>query len=397
MKPRPALCILLTLAACGSDPRVPWPGWNPLEPRDDPGESVHPEGDRFQAYLDEAVAAGLPGVALLVRSPTDGTWAGAAGLADVAGGRPWRSDTLGRAGSVTKLFASTVILRLAEQGALTLDTPLRDLIAGPALSRISNVDVVTLRQLLNHTSGIFDYLSAPALLQEAFAPGFEYQPKERLLEHAYDEPAAFAPGAGWSYSNTNYLLLELAAEAVTGQTGPELMAQHVLEPLGLTSTRYAPELPPPQAMAHGYADLPGQPAPVDVTALGLERFHFDGGVVSNVHDLADFLDAVLGPDLLSDTSRRALLDFVPTGGASQRGTDHYGAGIILEASPEHGRVLGHLGTTVGFTTHLYRVVETGVTFAAIVNGSQSALEQLSYEWFSPLLGSRVLDLVSPAD
>lgn len=347
----------------------------------------------FQRYLDDAVAAGVPGVALLVRGPKL-SWAGASGFADVAGGLPWTSATLGRAGSITKLFASALVSMLVERGDIRdLDVPLRDLVWRQEFSRIANSDRVTLRQLLNHTSGIFDYLTSPALIQAALAPGFAYHSKEQLLEFAYDQPAAFEPGSGWQYSNTNYLLVELAVEAVTGQSGPQLMRSLVIEPLALQSTSYDPEQALPDGMAHGYADF-GDGTRHDVTELELERFHFDGGVISNVHDLADFLDAMLGSAVLSESSRAALLDVVPTHGASARGTDYYGLGIILEDSPVYGRVYGHLGTSVGFTAHVYRIMDAGITFAAIVNGSQAGYEPTSYEWFSPLLGDKILQLVS---
>jgi len=348
----------------------------------------------LQRYLDAAVAAGLPGVSLLVRGPQL-TWVGASGFADIAAQVPWASTTVGRAGSVTKLFAATLVSMLVERGDIRdLDVPIRELVWRQEFSRIANSDRVTLRQLLNHTSGIYDYLSSPALIQAALgSPGFAYHTKEQLLEFSYDQPAAFEPGAGWQYSNTNYLLIELAVEAVTGQSGPQLMRSLVIEPLGLESTSYDPEQVLPAGIAHGYADF-GDAVQHDVTTLELERFHFDGGVISNVHDLADFLDAVLGTSILSEASREALLDVVPTHGVSVRGTDYYGLGIILEDSPEYGRVYGHLGTSVGFTTHVYRIMDAGITFAAIVNGSQAGYEPISYEWFSPLLGDKILQLVS---
>jgi D-alanyl-D-alanine carboxypeptidase len=303
--------------------------------------------------------------------------------------------TLGRAGSVTKLFASALVSMLVERGDIRdLDVPLRDLVWRQEFSRIANSDRATLRQLLNHTSGIADYLSSPALIQAALGrPDFAYHTKEQLLEFAYDQPATFEPGAGWQYSNTNYLLVELAVEAVTGQSGPQVMRSLVIEPLALESTSYDPEQMLPDGMAHGYADF-GDAVQHDVTALGLERFHFDGGVISNVHDLADFLDAVLVSSVLSESSREALLDVVPTYGSSGRGTDYYGLGLILEDSPEYGPVYGHLGTSVGFTTHVYRIMDAGVTFAAIVNGSQAGYEPTSYEWFSPLLSDKILQLLS---
>jgi D-alanyl-D-alanine carboxypeptidase len=277
---------------------------------------------------------------------------------------------------------------------LSLDDPAGRYLPGRVVDRVANAGGATVSQLLHHTSGTFDYLKSPDLAQEALGSyDYEYQGAAKLLEYAYDEDAAFAAGTSWGYSNTNFLLLELIAQRASGDTGKQLLESLVFEPLALRSTSYDPSRPAPRGMVRGYADLFADGELIDVTESELERFHYDGGVVSNVYDLADFLDALLASDLLQDEARAALLDTVPTHGHSERGTDHYGCGLILEQHPRFGRVYGHSGTGFGFSAHVYRIESLGITFAAIVNASQHTMEERSYRWFSPLKHDDILRLV----
>lgn len=389
--------VALTAAACTYDPPRHSSDWyaNPTQYEDD--SAVHPERERFQAYVEEAVADGLPGAVLLVRSPEAGTWVGSAGMADIASEVSWQPAMIGRIGSATKMFVAAVVLQLVDEEKLDLDDPARKYLPRGVVTNIENAGEATVRQLLNHTSGIFDYVSSVRFLSDAYGRyDFEYHSTEELLRYAYGEKADFAPGTSWAYSNTGFLLLELIVEHVTGQDGIDVMAERVIEPLDLQSTTYRPDLPAPQGLARGYADLFGDARLNDVTDLDMERFHFDGGVISNVYDLADFLDALLDGEILSPEARDELLNTVPTEGHSQRGTDHYGLGIIMEESKEYGRVYGHLGNALGFTTHVYRVLDSGITFVALVNASQHVSEQRSYDWFGPLQTDRILRLVSHA-
>lgn len=393
--PLMSVLVAATSTACTFEPPTRSAEWyeNPQTYTDD--SATRPDRARLQEYLQEAVAAGLPGVVMLVRDPVLGTWVGAAGFADLANSVPWEPSTLGRVGSVSKLFSATVILQLMEQGQLSLDDRLGELVSRSRLDGIANARQATIRQLLDHSSGIYDYLSSSDLYLEASGSyDAEHKSKEQLLEYARGEAAYFEPGDSWKYSNTNYLLLELVAEAVTGSTGPELLQALVIEPLGLRSTSYDPQAPPPRGLARGYSDLFADGALIDVGDVSLERFHFDGGVVSNVYDVADFLDAVMDSSFLSEAGRTALLDVVSTRGNSKRGVDQYGAGIILEDHPELGPIYGHLGVSLGFTAHAYRIVDSGVTFVAIVNGSQHTVEERSQEWFGPLQHDRIVQLVT---
>jgi D-alanyl-D-alanine carboxypeptidase len=356
--------------------------------------ATHPGRARFQAYLDAAVGSGLPGAVFLVRTPADGTWAGAAGYADLANDVPWTPSMIGRAGSITKTFTAALSLKLLEEHGISLDSLAKPWLPKQVRTEIENADRVSFAQLLNQTSGLYPYLDQVQLFfAGAGSYDFPYHTKEEFLEYAYGQPAEYGPGNGWNYSDTNFLLLEIAAERLAGLGSVELMNQRLISELGLRSTFYDPAAAVPRGLARGYADLFADERLIDVTDNNLERFHFDGGVISNVYDLADLLDALLSSDYLSASARAALLDGVSTRGNSDKGTDFYGAGMIIEQHPELGPVFGHSGSSLGFTAHVYHVESAGITFAAIVNASQKNLERRSYDWFSPLKSDRVLRVV----
>lgn len=375
----------IACGGCTYEPPVHDEAWydNPVSYADD--SARHPRRAELQAYLDRAVREGLPGAVLLVRTPGEGTWAGAAGWADIASGVLWEPAMIARVGSVSKMFAAAVVLQLCREHGVALATPIRDFLPGELIDEVENADRATIEQLLHHTSGIFNYLESTELFFEATGSyDYAYQSKERLIEYAYGEEAEFAAGESWGYSNTPFLLLELIAERLEGRPSEQLMRSRVIDPLGLRSTSYRPSGPAPAGVVRGYADIFADGALIDSTDTQLERFHFDGGVVANVYDLADFLDGLLDGPLLGEGARAQLLDTVATEGNSERGADYYGAGVIVEEHPELGRIIGHSGTALGYSAHVYRVEDYGITFAAIVNGSQHGIEERSYRWFSPL-------------
>lgn len=393
MKKGLLLCIGLMLVSCTYDPPTKPVDWytNPVSYTDD--SSTHPRRQLFQAYLDSAVTEGLPDAVLLIRTPQEGTWVGASGYADIASRVLWQRSTISRVGSVTKLFASTVTLKLCDDSRLTLDESAGPYLSGEVASKVANARTSTIRQLLNHTSGIYNYLESISLLSESYGSyRYSYQPKEKLIEYAYDQKAEFAPGTSWDYSNTNFLLLEMIAEKVTGVNSRKLLDSLIIQPLDLKSTLYNPGGALPQGMARGYADFFADGRLIDVIETEIENFHYDGGVISTVYDLANFIDALFLTPFLNENIKAELLNTVDTKGNSERGTDFYGCGIILEKHPEFGNVYGHSGTATGYTAYVYHIEKENISFAAIVNGSQNTIEERSYKWFSPLKYDKILRL-----
>jgi D-alanyl-D-alanine carboxypeptidase len=164
-----------------------------------------------QRVLDEAVTdGGMPGVITEIREGRE-SWFGRAGVADTETGRERRRQEHFRAASVTKSFTATVVLKLAAEGRLSLDDTVDTWLPGVVRGNGHDGTKVTIRQLLNNTSGIFPYISDTELATKQWTPAFlegrfdSYRPED-LLKYALRNPAQFEPGKSWSYSNSNYIL-----------------------------------------------------------------------------------------------------------------------------------------------------------------------------------------------
>src|SRR3712207_3807180 len=187
-----------------------------------------------------------------------------------------------RVGSVTKTFVATVVLQLAGEGRLSLDDPVDRWLPG----LVPDGSGVTVRQLLNHTSGLYDYEDD----QSVFTPylegdfAFAYTPQQ-LIAVSNAHPVNFPPGAGWSYSNTNYILAGLIIEAVTGASLESELQRRLFTPLRLRRTSYDAARTMKGRYAHGYYRLPSGKR-VDVSGMNLSWAGAAGAIVSTMQDVA---------------------------------------------------------------------------------------------------------------
>jgi D-alanyl-D-alanine carboxypeptidase len=281
------------------------------------------------------VQTGLPGAVALASGPAGSHWAGAAGLADVATGEPLTPGHRFRIQSVMKIFVATVVLQLVDEEVLGLDGD-ADPVAGG----------VTVRQLLSHTSGLPNYHDDIVELFEPYrtdpAHRWPLGPRE-LLAVALDKPRLFPPGEGWAYSGSNFLAAGLLVEEVTGATLREELRRRIFEPLGLSATDLPAETSATDGLARGYfpPDNPLIPGTdwVDATELDLPFNWAGGGVVSTGRDLARFLQALLGGELLPPHLLAEMLRTVPS---DWEESDAYGLGIEQMTS-----VMGKVGSPCG--------------------------------------------------
>ena len=299
-----------------------------------------------QDQLETIVATGVPG-AVAVAVGRDAGVEGAAGVADLGTGEPLTAEHRFRIGSVTKIFVAALVLRLVSEGLLDLDGEAAPFVEG-----------VTIRQLLNHTSGLDDFVGDPVAFFEPYrrdpAHRWELDAREEL-QLVLEKPRQFAPGEGWAYHGSNYLVLRLLVEEAAGTSLREALRERVCAPLGLERTDLV-EGPLRGDCARGYLPaenpiLPGGPLPVDVTELDLPFYRGGGGIVSTGGDVALMLRALLREGFIPDGLRSEMLDAVESDWDE---TDRYGLGIGeitalmgRKASP-CGSAWGHLGFSLGY-------------------------------------------------
>jgi D-alanyl-D-alanine carboxypeptidase len=226
--------------------------------------STAPPRTTLRGGVDALVASGAPGALLLVRDG-ERTVRLTGGFGDVARRTPMRSGDHFKIASLTKTYTATVVLQLAAEGRLRLSDSVERWLPG----LVPNGRHVTIRQLLSHTSGLAEFDTDPRYLEPYLGGnlGFYWAPR-KLVEMALSHPPVFPPGrtAVSSYSNTNYVLAGLVAEAVTGHSIATELKRRIFRPLGLRHTSYQTKPGLPAPYAHGYMVL-DEPPMIDVTGL----------------------------------------------------------------------------------------------------------------------------------
>jgi D-alanyl-D-alanine carboxypeptidase len=297
----------------------------------------------LQRALDEVVAAGVPGAIALVRDG-DRTTRLTSGYGNLKTRAPIRAGDRFRIGSVTKTFLATVVLQLVGEGKLSLEDTVERWLPG----LVPNGREISVRRLLNMTSGLFDYLvdGDPTVAKPYLAGNFTYtwRPRE-LVEIAVSHKPKFAPGAGWSYCNTCYVLLGLIVEAATDHTVGAELRQRIFAPLHLRGTSFDTKPRIAGRHAHGY-ELDGKQL-VDVSVLSPSFGWAAGAIVSTVDDLVRFYRALLRGRLLRAELLRAMETTVDARslGAGTR----YGLGVARVGTP-CGPAWGNQGGIPGYST-----------------------------------------------
>ena len=280
----------------------------------------------------------------------------ARGLANRDTGLAMAPDQMLRVASVGKLYTAAVIHRLILDHRIDLDDRLADLVDASWIEGIANADRATVRQLLNHTSGIPDYYDDTWF---AGVDTVHLNTPERTLAHIRGVPADFEPGTDHTYSNTNYQYLALIAEAVTGRSIAQLFQDDLFDPLELTGTGYDVQFDP-RDVIHGYGSELDPEA--DTYALQ-ENNGPDGGIFATADDLADFLDAVYGENgRLHEIGESMLSDLY------DRGEGHYRAlGPSYTEHPLGFSAITHGGSIAGYGTIVIRAISHDITVIVHVN------------------------------
>ncbi|MCV3270700.1 serine hydrolase [Roseobacter sinensis] len=323
-----------------------------------------------RAVID-AFHGSTPAPAVLMEIHRDGlSVAEARGVADLASGAAATTDHACQIGSQTKMMTGVVVLNLVASGAIDFDAPLADQMDIAGLEGIANIETVTVRQLLANRSGIPDFDSVPgsgglpAFIEALLADPTQPMGTDALLGIATGQPAAFAPGEAYAYSNTNFLLLEKLVEQVTGQSFGEVLEAQMFTPAGMADTVFAPHSGT-ASMLRSYAELvPGQP--FDVTDAPL-HFGAAGGAVSTTGDMVRFMDALLlSKTLLPPEQLAQMLDFRAPDGTPSLDGESFGlsSGIVFGQ-----QLIGFQGGTLGTNSGTFVHVDSGTIVTVAVSHS----------------------------
>ncbi|MWA15964.1 serine hydrolase [Streptomyces sp. BA2] len=317
---------------------------------------VPADGDRaLRRQLQELTTApgGPPGaIAVLKRGSRTEVYR--AGVAKTGTDRPIKTTDHMRIASTAKAYSGAVALQLVDRGKLRLNDTI-----GKVLPRLPRAwHRVTLRQLLNHTSGLPDFSADPKFLAAVTENPRRHFDSRRLLDFVADEPLVFRPGARYTYSNSDNIAVALMAEAVTGRPYEDLLAELVYRPLGLRSTSLPQGYRMPRPYMHGYDVTPPNPrtppnppnSPQDLSeVLSASGVWASGGIISTPKDMTAFIRGYAGGKLISDRTRHQQLNWV-NGASEPAGPGKNKAGLaIFRYTTRCGVVYGHTGNFPGYT------------------------------------------------
>lgn len=340
--------------------------------------TVSPDlASQLQATLDKTVQeTGIPGAVVGIVSP-QGTWYGASGLSNRETGTPMQLDNLFFTGSIKKTFTAATLLKLQEQGKLSLDDTLGKWLPEIA-SKIPDGSNITIRQLLNGSAGIYDFTQDvdPEIAKDpSILLSRNWQPEDAIA-YAYGKPryTGRTCSSVWCYTNTSSLIAEQIVEKATGSTYSSVLRNQVLEPLGMNHTFVAGEEEIPAQLVRGYTDINADGNLTDVTDYDLAIVRAAGGnVTSNAQDLIRFSQGLFGGELLKGESFNQMLTFVDTGytsvdpGGEAQGLT-YGLGVQNIFPTPWGNMWGKGGTNLGNEVEMQYFPDSRITAVTLVNG-----------------------------
>jgi D-alanyl-D-alanine carboxypeptidase len=360
----------------------------------------------LQPKLEQMVRdMSVTGAVVLVRTPDRGNWTTTIGTGTYRGNDPVRLDDHVRVGSNTKTWTGTVILQLIGEGKLRLTDPV-----ATYRPDVPNGANITIEQLLNMRSGLYNYSESLELNQALDTQPARVWTPEELVRLGLSQPPYFPPGTGYHYSNTNTVLLGLIAEKITGRPLRDEFRARIFEPLGLTGTEF-PEItstaipdPHPQGYTYGTnvetidslvlppevqaSATAGTLAPMDVTSVNPSWAWSAGAGISTAEDVARYVEALVGGQLLPPALQKQRLDSVVPVDPGNPQSAAYGLAIA-----RFGSLYGHTGELPGFNSFMGHdpdkkiTVVTWTSLAPAPDGRGPAVE-LAREVISELYAGR---------
>jgi D-alanyl-D-alanine carboxypeptidase len=339
---------------------------------------VNPSNSKYQHLLDEIKASGVPGILMSVQNKTDGMWLGTSGKADLKMNIDLNVCNRTRVGSTVKAFTATTIFLLKEKGKLNLDDKITKYLSAADIKDIENADKATIRQLLHHSSGIYNYIQNLKFQTSSLNDLIKIWTPDELLDYARGKIAYFSPGEDVLYSNTNYVLLGMIISNIEGKPFYEVFKEKIFEPLGLSSTQFAAKDPVPDGIIRGYVDFYSNLNIINATYYnGWDYYTADGGLISNAYDLNIFMTALIHGEIISQASldemmtwqkpRNEDLEFFPIS---------YGLGIF-KMETEWGDAYFHSGDAIGYYACMAYFPESETTICWAVNGNYGKIDEFT--------------------
>lgn len=332
---------------------------------------------KYQNLINSITASGVVGISMSVYKPQAGMWLGASGKADLHNDVDMKPCHITRVGSTVKMFVAAIILKLQEEGKLNIDDKISNYLGGDNINKLKNADQATIRQIMQHASGINNYIQDLQFQTASLNDWIKEWDADELLKYSYNKAPYFSPDEDVRYSNSGYILLGLLIEHIEGKPLYKVLDEKIITPLGLTSTVFAGKNPVPDGIVRGYIDMYSNFNVIESTYFsGWDYYTADGGLISNVYDMNVFFSALMNGQIINTNSldqmlrwkapKEVAVDFFPIS---------YGLGIFKIETPK-GIAYMHSGDAIGYNANMFYFPGDSTTVVYTVNSNYGKIEPL---------------------
>jgi len=319
---------------------------------------------KIQKYLDQATRDKLTGVVIYISTPKRGEWTGTSGYANLENKQGIQKDNIFTMASIGKMYNAVAVLKLAEENKIQLDNRIENYLPFEIAENIPNAKTVTIRQLLNHTSGFVNYENDPELVRLYTSGKLKLDTLSRmdvLRRYVFGRASLSAPGTKYDYCSTNYLLLAMIVDKVVTEGHSDYLRK-LISKQGSVNTYYR-QTPPGRNVSY-YSDLTQDGIAEDITAQTFETtnwFTGDDGVYAPIEEAAHFLQDLMKGKILNQQSLQEMMTW------NNEKKPDYGLGLMADKSFPYGFLVGHSGRGIGITTDLYYFPKQDITVAIFCN------------------------------
>ena len=361
------LGVLLIISSCEKEIDVPV-----QDITFDMPSNIYTNGSALQEVLDNYVKKGLVGVSLAVDDPVNGFWAGASGKACLETGEPMTKFHLQRSGSIPKMYTGTAIMLLYEDGLIDLDAKMNSYLPKSICDHITNGNVITIRQLLTHSSGLYDYTENPqSYFDHMNNPGKLDYTRQELIEFLYGKPADFNPGEYTYYCNSNFLLLAVIIDYIIDGDHAEYFKEKMFDPNGLTQTYYKVQegYPRPPGTVNCYSDWYGNGKLINITDIynKWDVMVGDDGIIASTYDYLRFTKLLCERQIVSPSTFDMMIEWNEFDDDDEDVTKVGLAITHWQNATKDIWGMGHSGSTQGTGGFVYYFPDTGITIALFTN------------------------------
>ena len=329
--------------------------------------------DLLNAVMDQKqMEFNVPGIIAGAWVPGQGEWINTTGKSDLVTGEDIQEYEQLRIADVTKTFTATIILQLVDEGVISLDDFLDQIIP----TNIPAADEITIKHLCNMTSGLFNYSDDSAFIATLENDPLKKWDPQELINIAISHPPYSVPGLKWHYSNTNYIVLGLVIEQIIGVSLENVISDRIFNQYNFSSSSF-PLFPNLNGeYSHGYMPLGPDSLLEDITLFDPSSTWAAGGIVSNLFDMRDWAKLLATGALLSDSIQELRMDWVDVNSQSDPYMS-YGLGLINE-----GNFIGYYGAIPGYNASVFYLPSEDATFVVLLNRSSD--HNVSLEIFREL-------------